>query len=208
MLKSRLGGVGGLSRGGDFMNKGRKKLTVQASNTTNTYVYCFIAAKQALEHAEKQEGRLYFCMTAGLFAAFTIEAYLNHIGQDKVRNWNILERKLGPREKLALLQGIFSLKADQSKSPFQSLNTILSLRNSIVHGKTETITSDTIVNEDEVGEAEYPQTDWKKLCTVSSVTKMVNDVEAMVISIHHQLGYKRDPFASPGHGTSLATPIE
>jgi hypothetical protein len=37
---------------------------------------------------------------------------------------------------------------------------------------------------------------------------MVNDVEAMVISIHQQLGYKRDPFASTGHGTSLATPIE
>jgi len=101
---------------------------------------------------------------------------------------------------------MFSFKADQSKPPFQSLHTVLSSRNSIAHGKTEIITLDKIVDEDEVGEAEYPQSDWKKLCTVSVVTKMVNDVEAMVNSIHPQLGYKRDPFASPGHGASLATP--
>jgi len=188
------------------MNKGGKKFKVQASNTTNTYVYCFYAAKQALEHAN-EEGQLYSCMTAGLFAAFTIEAYLNHIGQIKVRNWDALERKLGPREKLLLLQEMFSFKADQSKPPFQRLHAVLSLRNSIAHGKTEIITSDNIVDEDEVGEAEYPQADWKKLCTVSGVTKMVDDVEAMVISIHQQLGYKRDPFASPGHSTSLATLI-
>ena len=120
-----------------FINKGRKKFKVQASNTTNTYVYCFIAAKQALVHTEKQEGLLYSCMTAGLFSAFTIEAYLNHIGQIKVRSWDAVERKLGPREKLLLLQEMFSFKADLSKPPFQSLHTVLSLRNSIVHGKTE-----------------------------------------------------------------------
>jgi hypothetical protein len=189
------------------MNKGRKKFKVQASSTTNTYAYCFYAAKQALKHANEEEGQLYSCMTAGLFAAFTIEAYLNHIGQIKVRNWDALERKLGPREKLLLLQEMFSFKADQSKPPFQSLHTVLILRNSIAHGKTETITTDRVVDEDEVEEAEYPQADWKILCTVSGVTKMVNDVEAMVISIQRQLGDKRDPFANPGHSTSLATPI-
>ena len=192
---------------GDLMIKGGKKFKVQASSTINTYAYCFYVAKQALKRAKEEEGQLDSCMTAGLFAAFTIEAYLNHIGQIKVRSWDAVERKLGPREKLLLLQEMFSFKADLSKPPFQSLHTVLSLRNSIVHGKTEIITIDKIVDEDEVGEAEYPQSDWKKLCTVSVVTKMVNDVEATVISIHPQLGYKRDPFASPGHGTSLATPI-
>ncbi|MFZ3253229.1 MAG: hypothetical protein WA133_02980 [Syntrophales bacterium] len=52
----------------------RKKHRIQASTTTNTYVYCRIAACDALKKAqEEQQGWLYFAMMAGVFAAFTVE---------------------------------------------------------------------------------------------------------------------------------------
>ncbi len=89
---------------------------IQASSTTHTYAYCRIASRMALKSAQElQEGNLYPRMMAGVFAAFTIEAYLNHVGQRQVLDWDAFERKLGPREKLLFLQRVLHLSADQSK---------------------------------------------------------------------------------------------
>ena len=60
----------------------KKKYRIQAHATTKTYVSCWIAARRALDIArQKQAGNLYFRMMAGVFCAFTIEAFLNHSGQ-------------------------------------------------------------------------------------------------------------------------------
>ena len=61
------------------------RFRVQASGTTNTYVYCWLAARKALKQADaKQPGYLYFCMMAAVFAAFAVEAYLNHVGARRI----------------------------------------------------------------------------------------------------------------------------
>jgi hypothetical protein len=67
-------------------------------------------------------------MMAGIFAAFTVEAFLNHLGQHQVPDWEVFERKLGPREKLILLKRILHLYIDQGKRPFQTLDEMLKLR--------------------------------------------------------------------------------
>jgi hypothetical protein len=178
------------------MNKEKKKFRVQASNTINTYVYCFIAATQALEHAQKiEEDRFYYCMMAGIFAAFTFEAYLNHIGK-KLPDWDNLEKTLGHSDKLKQLQKSLGFTVDQRRSPYKSIHNIFYLRDSLAHGKTRTITIDKIVKNHQVGSSEYPQVEWKKLCTLPKVTIMVEDVESMIRLINEQLGSKRDPFAS------------
>jgi hypothetical protein len=184
-----------------------KRHRVQASTTTSTYVYCFIAAKEALSQADHQEGQFYSCMSAGVFSAFTFEAYLNHIGETKVRDWDSLERRLGPREKLILLQQLLHLTIDKSKRPFQTLNDILRLRDSLAHGKTLTSNVDINVSEHMVGSNEYPKADWESLCEHKSVTKMVEDVEKMIREIHKQLNINREPFASPKHSWSSTTEI-
>ncbi len=181
----------------------RKKYRIQASTTTNTYVYCWIAAREALKQAKQQEsGRFYACMTAGVFSAFTIEAFLNHLGQRRVQEWKAFERKLGPYEKLILLKQMLHFSADTSKPPFQTLRDILRLRNSLAHGKTATVDTDLIVDDPSEEAVCYPEPDWKKLCSLSFVTRMVEDAEAMVRDLNTQSGSKRDPFASPGHGSS------
>ena len=181
----------------------RKKYRIQASTTTNTYVYCRIAARDALKKAkENQPGCFYFAMMAGVFAAFTVEGYLNHLGQKRVRDWNELERKLGPREKLLLLREMLHISVDMSKRPFQTLNKILRLRDALAHGKTLTVKSINIVNNPNDENAQYPQPDWKKLCSLRSVERMVEDAEKMVYHLCEQSGSKRNPFASPEGGTS------
>jgi hypothetical protein len=172
-------------------------------NTPRAHVYCWIAARKALKQAKQQEsGRFYACMTAGVFSAFTIEAFLNHLGQRRVQEWNALERKLGPQEKLILLKQMLHFSADTSKRPFQTLRDILRLRNSLAHGKTDTVDTNLIVDDPSEEAVRYPKPDWMKLCSLSSVTRMVEDAEAMARDLNTQSGSKRDPFASPGHGSS------
>ena len=181
----------------------RNKYRIQASTTTNTYVYCRIAALDALKKAqEQQSGWFYFAMMAGVFAAFTVEGYLNHLGQKQVRDWSELERKLGPREKLLLLRNMLHLSVDMARRPFQTLRDMLRLRDSLAHGKTLTVTSDNVVDDQDDEKARYPQPDWKKLCSLSSVERMVEDAEKMVRHLCAQSGSKRDPFVSPESGIS------
>ena len=141
-------------------------------------------------------------MMAGVFAAFTVEGYLNHLGQKQVRDWGELERKLGPREKLLLLRNMLHLSVDMARRPFQTLHDMLRLRDSLAHGKTLTVTSDNVVDDQDDEKARYPQPDWKKLCSLSSVERMVEDAEKMVRHLCAHSGSKRDPFVSPESGIS------
>jgi hypothetical protein len=176
----------------------QKKYRIQASTTTNTYVYCRIAALDALKKAqEHQPGWFYFAMMAGVFAAFTVEGYLNHLGKKRVRDWSEFERKLGPREKLLLLRDMLHLSVNMARRPFQTLRDMLRLRDALAHGKTLTVTSDDVVGNQNDEKAQSPQPDWKKLCSLSSVKRMVEDAEMMVRHLCSQSGSKRDPFVSP-----------
>ena len=186
----------------------RNKYRIQASTTTNTYVYCRIAALNALKKAqEKKPGWFYFAMMAGVFAAFTVEAYLNHLGQKQIRDWNDFERKLGPREKLLLLRNMLHLSVNIASRPFQTLRDMLRLRDALAHGKTLTVKSDNIVSNQDDEKAHNPQPEWKKLCSLRSVERMVEDAEKMIRHLCAQSGSARDPFVSPESGISGAEEI-
>lgn len=181
----------------------QNKYRIQASTTSNTYVYCRIAALNALKKAQEQKpGWFYFAMMGGVFAAFTVEGYLNHLGQKQIRDWNELERKLGPREKLLLLRNILHLSVNIASRPFQTLRDMLRLRDTLAHGKTITVKSDNIVSNKDDAKARNPQPEWKKLCSLRSVERMVEDAEKMVRHLSAQSGSKRDPFVSPESGIS------
>ena len=94
------------------------------------------------------------------------------------------------------------LSVDISKRPFQTFRNMLRLRDALAHGKTLTVKSNKVVNDKNDENALYPQPDWKKLCSLRSVERMVEDAEKMVNHLCEQSGSKRDPFASPGDGIS------
>jgi hypothetical protein len=180
-----------------------KTYRIQAETTTHTYVYCWNAARQALRRSrEERQGSFYFNMMAGVFAAFMVEAFLNHLGQRRVKDWEVFERKLGPREKLLLLEQVLHFSTDLGKRPFQSLHEMLSLRDALAHGKTVTVASDLIVDNPEDESALNPEPKWKELCSLASVSRMVEDAELIVRGLSSKTGSKRDPFASLGRGSS------
>ena len=181
----------------------KPRYRVQASGTTNTYAYCWITARKALKHAEAREaGHFYFCMMAGVFAAFAVEAFLNHTGQQRMHDWATLERRLGPRDKLLLLRQVARWSVDESKRPFQTLRQMLRLRDALAHGKTVTVDTDVVLKQPPRDVDEWPEPEWKKLCTVPSVKLMVEDAEAIIRDLAKQSGWSRDPLSSVGHGSS------
>jgi hypothetical protein len=177
----------------------KKSRPVKASTTTKTYVYCHIAAHNALKHAKGlPTGSLYFYMMAATFSAFTVEAFLNHLGERRVPRWAALERRLGPKEKLILLQQALHLSVDESRRPFQTLSDMLRVRNALAHGRTlETLSDVPVASADR-----WPEPDWKMLCRPASVGRMVEDADRMVQHLNAQAGIKRDPFGSLGGGWS------
>ena len=182
---------------------------VQSSTTTHTYVYCHTAAHSALKEAERKlPGYFYFCMMAGVFSAFTVEAFLNHLGQKRLRDWETLERRLGPREKLLVLRHMAHWSVDESRRPFQTLRSMLRLRDALAHGRTITTTADVILKSEPRDADRWPEPKWKKLCSLSSVKRMVEDADAIVMDLNRQAGSTRDPFASPGHGSSGVNEVE
>ncbi len=181
----------------------KPRFRVQAAGTTNTYVYCWIASRRALKQAETGEsGNFYDRMMAGVFAAFSVEAFLNHIGQRRMRDWASLERRLGPREKLLLLRQVVHWSVDESKRPFQTLHEMLRLRDALAHGKTETVVKDVVLKKPPRDVDRWPEPRWRTLCSLPSVKRMVEDAEAIIRDLAKQSGSSRDPLVSTGHGSS------
>ena len=187
----------------------KKKWRVQASTTMKTYVYCRIAAQKALEHSKQHPtGSFYFNMMAATFAAFTVEGFLNDLGERKVADWSRLERRLAPKEKLLLLRQLLHLEVDKSRRPFQTLHDMLRVRDALAHGRTIETLSDEIVANPNDESASWPEPEWKKLCQPKSVARMVEDADLIVRDLNAQTGSNRDPFASPSGGWSGADPVE
>jgi hypothetical protein len=178
----------------------RKKVSVHSRKTVYTYVYLNIVAEEARARAKNEEGRFYNCMTAELFSAFCLEAYLNHIGAQKIPYWESVEKKLGPTEKLEMICYEIGLKPDFGRRPFQSFRVLFQLRNSLVHGKTEYLEqSDEQFLEDE----EQPKLldiKWKSLINLDTANQFSEDTKEIIEKIHLKSGIRRGPFNTPETG--------
>jgi hypothetical protein len=98
-----------------------RKVKVQFERYMPTFSILRQVSWHALELAKESEsGRFFNCMTAILFSALCLEAYLNHLGAQKLDYWNVLKERLSPREKLDVLSRIIDYEIDYGHRPFQT----------------------------------------------------------------------------------------
>jgi hypothetical protein len=97
-----------------------------------------------------------------VFSAFTVEAYLNHIGANRTKFWPSVERRLSPPDKLDLLVSLFGLKIDFSKRPFQTFKRMFRFRDALAYGKTEYMTEESTQFLREGERPKMPLTNWEK----------------------------------------------
>jgi len=184
-------------------------ISVSGTRKVLTYAYLREAAAFSLEQAEASvTGSFYNCMSSIILSAFCFEAYLNHIGAERIPYWNLIEKKLGPEEKLAILDHELDLRIDYSQRPFQTFKSIIRFRNSLAHGKTALLKVNEIQSLAENERIKFPQTDWEKECTINKAKRYLTDIANMVQHLHERAGYGKSPFGVPSVSSASSTVIQ
>lgn len=178
------------------------KAQVRGKSKTITFVYMHIGAKHMLELAEEsREGQLYTAMSALIYCAFTLEAYVNHLGAARHADWETMEKKKSAKDKLKGLAKDVGVKVDFGKSPFSTMRALFAFRDTIAHGRTTHEKVDKFID----AEGPYlPQiagnTGWQTYATIENARQAIKDVETMVKALHKSSGFTGNPFASSGGG--------
>jgi hypothetical protein len=171
-------------------NAMKRKVKVKSATTVYTFAYLRAAGWRALEEAKQNEkGRFYKCMISQLFSAFCLEAYLNHIGNEKIPDWEKSERKLSPKEKLEIISHEIGCKINYEERPFQTFKAIFKLRNELVHGKTK-FTSES--NEQIIEGDETPvisQENWQDYINVETAIKFSEDTKEILETLNLKAGF-------------------
>ena len=117
---------------------GMSKTPKKAGETTfYTYAHLLNGARSLYQSAlDHPEGSSHCRVSAVLFSAFAVEAYLNHIGEDQLPFWEFVERKLSWSDKLRLIGSQFGLNIEDGKRPFQTVKKVFAFRDKLAHGKT------------------------------------------------------------------------
>lgn len=182
-----------------------KKLYVKGQQEVRTFVYMHTGAKHMLELAKAEEvGSMYTLISSLIFSAFTMEAYLNHLGKSRVKEWDKVERNYPKLRKLKMFCRCANLTVDQKARPYKTIIELFQFRDQMAHGKT--IIDEISFEFDKVKDFSLrPITEnrWQSLVKVERADEAVCDVEQLIKVLHSRLGSPGDPFDSSGGGTYI-----
>jgi hypothetical protein len=180
------------------MDKSKAKVIIEKERAVNTYTDMWHTSRCLLDKGtEDQKGRYHQFMASLVFTAFTLEAYLNHIGPQLFKCWSDFER-LRPKEKLNVITERLGIKVEYGKRPWQIMNQLFQFRNDIAHGKSQLIKLSKIIQHSKFSDVrlgEPVRTKWEKYCTQGNAQKAREDVETMINKLHGIGKFKPDyPF--------------
>jgi len=186
----------------------RRSYNVEAERTVFTFAVLRASGWHALQDgAARCTGSSYEWMTANVFAAFSLEAYLNHLGPRRFKCWEELER-LPVESKLALLLEDLNQRPDFSNRPFQTVKDMFRFRNQLAHGRSERV-EETSVQKLSPGESpHYPQVKWEAQCTQETAERFMEDARAVIVKLHEWAGLDTALLFSPGEGSAESATMD
>jgi len=131
---------------------------------------------------ENIEGSYYTTMASIIFTAFTFEAFLNHIGNKKIKHWNEIE-SIRVLDKYKVLCKEFDIIPELGKRPYQTLKNLFVFRNSIAHGKSQILVAEHEVNPSESVRDYEIKTKWEEYCTEKNAERAREDVRSIMIEL-------------------------
>jgi len=193
----------------------KRKARVSKDRQVNTYAELWEASWAFLKSAEKKAPGFYYQTMGSLtFSAFTMEAYLNHLGKSMFRCCPEIERALSPAQKLWLLAEKVGVTIHKDKPPFQTVFRLLQFRNDIAHGKTVFLKKEEEIRILDNKLDEYMhrplQTKWQKYCQPRNAKRARGDVEKVIRLLHDNSGAEDDLLFNIGMwgGSSVLVPEE
>ena len=161
--------------------------TVTGVQTVLTYSYLNEAAAFALEQAiDSEEGRFYNCLCSIVMSAFCLEAYVNHVGMDRIEHW---DEWAPPLDKLRRIAEDLDIKVNYGRKPFQSIKLANQFRNWMAHGRTVTLPFSYNEKSPSRGNVKRPKTKWENMCSVKKAQQLLDDLEEVVRLINDRCGY-------------------
>lgn len=189
------------------------RVRVTLERDVATYSELWHGAKIIHDKAvEDPKGSHYAFMSALVLFAFSVEAYCNAIGEGIFQvQWNShddpVERK-GPLEKIGLIASALGVAIDRSTRPWQSLKLLFRVRNWLAHGKVHAIRLEKVIpyspdRSDYLGDV-YAKAPWDEFCNDAFVSRVREDVEALLRTLHAKVPAPKDALFSFGSGTGSA----
>jgi hypothetical protein len=185
-----------------------KDARYEGSGEVRAFWHLMHGAKVLLGMANKQEDGSYYTIMGGLvLTAFGFEAYLNHVGETLIQFWEDIE-KIKVRGKYSVLCKVLHIKPDYSSRPHQTLTVLFDFRNSIAHGRTETIDKIDDVDSSLPFYNLMPKTKWEEFCTLDNAQRAYDDTKKIITELHRKanLGEGDNPFLSSGISTASISP--
>lgn len=162
---------------------------MKKTSQINTYAYLFNCSRLALDNITEGDPlheNTHYLITYYTFLALTIEAFINHVGLETYNWWEEEENGLNIKSKIRILVERYDITYEKGNEPFQSVNSLITFRNQIVHGKTQIIIEE--LNDDQIQTTNKKggMANWEKFILNNDPKKVLNNVEefAMIFWQH------------------------
>ena len=163
---------------------GKREVKVSKKRQVNTYAYPLNASEVMLRKAyNDQQGSIHHVMASVIFIAFTMEAYLNHLGLGIFECWDDVERQLSPLSKLNFIAEKLGIKRNKGGRPYQTVSEVFTFRNLLAQVKSELLKSRNEIrfvdDRFEPYTDEPLKTNWENLCTKKDAIRALTDIKAI-----------------------------
>ena len=180
----------------------QSKVRVNKELKLITYAEHWHTAGCLLDRADQEKRGSYHqylaCIT---FTAFTLEAFLNHIGEELFEDWRDDLEQISVKGKMRIISDKLGLKVDYGEAPWQVVPELVALRNKVAHGKNERLYEEVILPLNEYDEHlnVFLKTDWQEAATTKNAKRFMKLVQELCLKIWTACGH--DEVALFAHGS-------
>jgi len=185
------------------------KVQILKERTVNTYSDLWHGSGVLLQLSQEDpKGSYWLWMGSLILAAFSIEAYLNHIGPKIFASWHIFKKVVSPEGKLDIICKELNIKLPKDKRPRQTVRELFKFRNKLAHGMTIPIKEESFCD---VNQHWYNYmgkkllATWESYCTEENAKREREDIKQVVERIHESAKLTDDHLFSLGFSVATAS---
>ena len=173
-----------------------------------TYAEHWATAGCLLDRAAREKRGSYHqylaCIT---FTAFTLEAFLNHMGEELFESWRDDLEQISVKGKIRIVSDKVGLKVDYGETPWQVVPELVAFRNKVAHGKNERLFEEVILPLNEYDEHlnVFLKTNWQEAATMENAKRLRNLVQDLCLKIWTTSGLSEVTLFAQGIQSGSAT---
>ncbi|NWB52254.1 MULTISPECIES: hypothetical protein [unclassified Pseudomonas] len=157
----------------------------------NTFAFLNASAKRYLRIAEKEDpGFAFDLISVMVMSAFSVEAYLNHLGEKIIPDWFPSKESKSVWAKYRILRDAVGFPVLSLEQAHPGVAAVLKFRNNMAHGRTErhelTLAIDSESQDNPVG--------WQTHLDLSIVRARFEACQELIKELHSAAGFGEHPF--------------